>query len=223
MMKNPFRILRPYADKIEVDFLVKADEVSTDAEIKKATGVKKLASLKQKHGKKVVVVRKATSRTKEADGIITNVKGLGLLIRFADCQSFVVYAPEKGVLGLIHAGWRGLVAGVIPEFFKVLKKEFDVDPSEVVVCAGPSLCYGCSDFTDPAKEVPELSAFFDGKFVDLISAADTQLNQIGLKREQVERMSACTRCNPGTMWSYRGGHKEEVQEGYTNCFVAVLR
>jgi copper oxidase (laccase) domain-containing protein len=61
-----------------------------------------------------------SNRTEEADGMITDVPGLALNLRVADCQSFVIFSPKKNVLGLLHVGWRGLISGAIPEFFAVL-------------------------------------------------------------------------------------------------------
>jgi polyphenol oxidase len=223
MQEHPFSNLRPFRDRLDLRFLTKADNVASDADIKRVTGFGTMASLKQKHGKNVAVLREETSRTAEADGIVTDVPGLALLIRYADCQNFAVYAPKHNVVGLIHAGWRGVVAGVIPEFFAVLKREWGIDAADVVVGAGPSLCTACADFTDPAKEVPTLAPFISGRCVDLIAAADSQFAAAGVPPGNIERMAQCTRCNPDTLWTYRGGHREAVRNGYTNCFIAALR
>ncbi|HRH93897.1 MAG TPA: polyphenol oxidase family protein [Candidatus Peribacteria bacterium] len=223
MIDHPFANLRPFTKQLDVLFLDKADNVATDADIKRVTGVATLTSLHQKHGKNVVVVREESSRTLPADGLVTDVKGLSLLIRFADCQNFVIYAPKHNVVGLIHAGWKGVVAGVIPEFFAVLKREWNIAPGEVMVGAGPSLCFQGADFTDPAAEVPTLKPFIGGRCVDLIAAANKQFADAGVPSANIERMPECTRCNPGTLWTYRGGHREEVKSGFTNCLVVTLR
>jgi YfiH family protein len=223
MIDHPFANLRPFAKQLDVLFLDRADNVASGADIKRVTAVDTLTSLHQKHGKNVVVVREESSRTLQADGLITDVKGLSLLIRFADCQNFVVYAPKHNVVGLIHAGWKGVVAGVIPEFFAVLKREWGIGAADVVVGAGPSLCTACADFTDPNTEVPTLKPFIGGRCVDLIAAANKQFANAGVPAANIERMSECTRCNPETLWTYRGGHREEVKNGFTNCLVATLR
>lgn len=223
MQTHPFANLRPFAKQLDVLFLEKADNVASDADIKRVTGAPKLTSLHQKHGKNVVVVRTESSRTQQADGLITDTPGLSLLIRFADCQNFVIFAPKHNVVGLIHAGWKGVVAGVIPEFFAVLKHEWNIGPEEVIVGAGPSLCTQGADFTDPNAEVPTLKPFISGRCVDLIAAADKQFADAGVPRESIERMPECTRCNPQTLWTYRGGHREEVKNGFTNCLVVTLR
>lgn len=223
MIDHPFANLRPFNKQLALQFLEKSDNVVTDADMKRVTGAAKLTSLHQKHGKNVVVVRTESSRTEQADGLITDVKGLSLLIRFADCQNFVLYAPKQNVVGLIHAGWKGVVAGVIPEFFVVLKREWGILPSDVIVGGGPSLCLTCADFTDPATEVPTLAPYIHGRTVDLIAAANQQFAAAGVPATNIERMPECTRCNPETLWTYRGGHREEVKNGFTNCFVVTLK
>lgn len=223
MMEHPFRSLAAFRDQLDLCFLTKEDGVSSDADVKRVTGVQQLASLHQKHGNQVAVVRAQTSRTEPADAIVTDVAGLSLLIRFADCQNFVLYTPSKHVVALVHAGWRGVVAGIIPATFRTLKTEWGIQPQDVLVGAGPSLCTACADFTDPATEVPTLASFTTGRTVDLIAAANAQFAECGVPAANIERSPDCTRCIPGTYWTYRGGHREEVKQGYTNCFVATLR
>ena len=223
MISHPFTNLRAFQDKFDLAFITKADNAASDSDIAKVSHISPLASLKQKHGNTITIVRAPTSRIIEADGIVTDAKGLGIIIRFADCQNFVVYAPKQNVIGLIHAGWRGVIANVIGSFFDTLKREWKIEPADVYVGAGPSLCLQCADFSDPENEVPSLKSRIDGKHVDLIAAADDQLKHVGVPADRIERMNDCTRCQPETYWTYRGGHREEVKNGYTNCFVARLR
>ncbi|MBM3230859.1 polyphenol oxidase family protein [Candidatus Peregrinibacteria bacterium] len=153
----------------------------------------------------------------KADGMITDVAELPLVIRVADCQSFAVYVPEREIIGVLHAGWRGLLAGAIEEFFAVLKREWDVQPSDVWVAAGPSLCQQCAEFTDPAQELPGIDpTFFDGRRVDLRGIADAKLISLGVRKDHIERHPECTRCMPGRYWTYRGGDREAVMKGQSN-------
>ncbi len=224
MISSPFTLFGPaLRDRLRLDFLVKQDAVGNDADIGSVTGSAKTVGLRQLHGNVVHVVREPSSRILQGDGLITDVPGLTLTIRFADCQGLVVYAPGKNVVGLIHAGWRGVIAGVIPSFFLALKEEWDINPDQVLVGIGPSLCLKCADFTDPAKEVPSLQKYTVGRCVDLQAAADDQLKELGVPASAIERSPDCTRCNPDTYWTYRGGHREEVTNGNINAFAAALK
>jgi hypothetical protein len=116
----------------------------------------------------------------------------------------VVYAPERGVLGVIHAGWRGLTSGVLHKHFRVLEEEWNVTPAEVFIGAGPSLCQRCSEFTNPAEELRGIDPkFFDGRLVDLQGIATDQLISLGVPPERIERHPDCTRCKADVYWSYR--------------------
>lgn len=222
MITHPFQILAPYKEEFDLRFLTKEDNVHNDAEIGTLSGAKRTVGLRQLHGSVVHVVREPSSRVLDGDGLVTDVPGLTLTIRFADCQGLVIYAPKHNVVGLIHAGWRGVVAGVIPSFFATLTSEWNIDPTDTFVGIGPSLCEQCADFSEPATEVPSLKEFTKGKHVDLRGAADAQLRKAGVQEANIERSSECTRCMPERYWTYRGGHREEVREGYVNCFAVEL-
>lgn len=178
---------------------------------------KNFVSLNQVHGNRTIVARVPSNRTEEADGVITDVPGLTLTLRTADCQSFMIYAPERNVVGLLHVGWRGLLNGAIPQFFVTLKKEFDIDAAETSIAAGPSLCQKCAEFTDPKKELPLIDLkFFDGRHVDLQGIADAELRTCGVLPSHIERHPDCTCCRSDIYWSYRGGDREAVLTGHTN-------
>lgn len=197
--------------------------VDSDASTARALGVDHVAAVEQTHGSGVVIVHDAKSRHPQADGLITNVEDLTLTVRWGDCQNFVVYAPEQRVVGLLHAGWRGLAAGIIPTFFATMEREWGVTAAQTYVGAGPSLCVSCADFTDPAKELPAAwTAFFHGKHVDLRGVAEIQLTDLGVRPERFERHADCTRCHPETYWTWRGGHKEEMQRKLRNVLACRL-
>ena len=223
MIRQPFSLLRPFADRLDVTLLTKDDGIASDAHVGAMIGTKNLVALHQVHGNRVIKVTGPIARTEKADGMITDVRGLALAIRTADCQQFVVYAPEKNVVGLMHVGWKGLLAGTIPAFFTLLKNEWDIGPADVVIGAGPSLCQDCGDFTDPKKELPGVDhRFFNGKFADLRGIADAQLLEAGVPEDHIDRHPECTRCHPEQYWTYRGGHRQNVIDGKTNVLTCML-
>lgn len=234
MIRSPFAVFAPFADRFEVIEWTKNDPQPHDA--RSVLGVKREADAEQTHGIQTAIVREATRRTAGADGLLTDQTGLALSVRFADCQSFIVYAPEAHVVGVLHAGWRGLalhrseatgaglIAGAIPEFFATLKKEWDISPQETWVAAGPSLCQRCAAFSDPKHELPAIPPqYIDRKCADLRGAADAQLFALGLPRDHLERSPDCTCCHPETYWTYRGGDREAVQRGERNLLACALK
>lgn len=221
MLRSPFSLFGQFSDQIEVALWVKEDARPHD--VIGTLEVNEEAFAEQVHGSRTVVVREAVRYAPGADGLLTDRTGLALSVRFADCQSFVLYAPSKNVIGVLHAGWRGLASGAISEFFATLQREWKIDPKDTWVAAGPSLCQQCAGFSDPAHELPSIpSKFINGKQVDLRGAADVQLFALGLPRDHFERSLDCTCCNPGKYWTYRGGDREAVKRGERNLLACVL-
>lgn len=223
MIDRPFSLFEPYADRIRIAIFSKEDGISSDVDAAGCLGCKRAAGLHQVHGDRTVVMNESHDRTEKADGMLTSSQELLICIRWADCQNFVIYAPQKHIAGLLHVGWRGLVAGAIPAFFVALKENFDVEPAETYVGAGPSLCTQCADFSNPMEELANIDPrFIQGDLADLRSAAEDSFFSLGVPKECFQRHPDCTRCNPNTYWTYRGGHKEQVLKGKTNMLCCAL-
>lgn len=224
MIKNPFTLFVPFADALDVTLLTKEDAMLTDADMRRALKTDRTASAQQTHEDLTTVVREPVERVAGADGLITDTTDLTLMVRMADCQTFVLYAPTQNVLGVLHAGWKGLVAGAIPQFFVTLKREFGIEGKDVYVGAGPSLCERCAEFTDPVNELPGIDPrFFNGRHADLNGIADQMLADAGVWRENIERMTDCVKCGSGDYYSYREGSEVVVNEGRRNVLAATLR
>jgi YfiH family protein len=222
MITNPFPSLQRFSF-LDLQFLRREDNISSDTDIARVTGKKKIVGLWQKHGNIALRVDVPSSRVLQADAIATDTPGLTLTIRFADCQNAIILSPAKKVITLVHAGWRGVRANVMTSTYELLKKEWNIDPQETFVGLGPALCLQCSGFTDPEKEIPELKDLMHDKTVDLRGALDAELASIGVPASQIERMADCTRCHPETYFTYRGGDREKVTSGFVNVFAVTLR
>jgi YfiH family protein len=216
MINAPFALFSRFPG-LTVNLYIKTDDVRGDPG-------ERTVGLNQKHGNRTIVVREPRKRTDEADGMITDQKNLALCLRAADCQNFVMYAPSKNAAGALHVGWRGLLAGAIPEFLKAMTNDWHMSTDELLIAAGPSLCMKCADFTDPARELPSIpNKFISGKHVDLRGASLKQWMDAGIAASHIEYHPDCTRCHPELYWTYRGGDREEVLKGHTNMLVASLK
>ena len=224
MIQHPFSLFAPFADRFDVRLFIKEDAVTSDEELRSLLQTTNTASLRQMHTTTMLTVRAPTARTKQADGLSTNKNHLWLSVRAADCQMIAAYAPEKHVVGLLHVGWKNLIQNAIPLFFAHLSSAWDIDPKQVYVGIGPSLCVDCSVFTDPVKELPGIDPrFFHGRRVDLRGIVDGELDAMGIPAAQRQRLPDCTRCKNEQYWSYRGGDRETVQAGSTNVLACMLR
>lgn len=196
--------------EIRVGIFGKEDHCNSDEECAAKLGFKKTAKLNQVHGNMTYIAEEIQG-IPDGDGLISRTANLALSVRWADCQAFAVYAPEKRILGVLHAGWKGMAAQAITNFYEKLEEAFDVKPEETFVGMTPSLCKACANFSDPLHELPpHLHPFIDGKNVDLQAAADHELDALGIPKRQRERLPVCTRCGEG-FWSWRRDKSEKAR------------
>ncbi|HEX9793742.1 MAG TPA: polyphenol oxidase family protein [Planctomycetota bacterium] len=126
----------------------------------------------------------------ETDGLVTSVRGLPLYVAVADCAAVMVLAPgDRPVLGVAHAGWRGLQAGVLARVVAETCALAGAAPGGCV--AGVSPCIGLAHF-EVGEEVlaaaPERRRVRLGArwHVDLAGWANDQLLGAGLVQGRVE-------------------------------------
>lgn len=94
----------------------------------------------QIHRSDILFVDETTPREPtEADGMVTDVAGLPLVMRAADCSLIVVADPEHRALGVAHAGWRGAARGVVVNVVKALNEHYGSRPSQLKVGVGPTI------------------------------------------------------------------------------------
>lgn len=206
-MSSTFSLFKQFPE-LKVHVFGKEDACKSDEECIHKLGFTNLSKLKQIHSDITHVVHEVPEKILEGDGLVTNKSGLALSVRFADCQAFAIYAPKKHIVGVVHAGWRGVADRALTSFFATLKNHFDVSPQDTFVGEAPSICAKCATFSDPESELPpHMHAFIDGKHVDLIAAAEKELDIVGVPQNQRERLDGCTKCGEG-YWSCRGGDGE---------------
>lgn len=95
----------------------------------------------QVHGSRVAVVSAGDGGciVPDTDALITNTPGVTLLMRFADCAPVLFFDPARRALGLVHAGWRGVAAGIIPTTVNALIATFNSRPAELWAGIGPAI------------------------------------------------------------------------------------
>jgi YfiH family protein len=119
-------------------FFVYDPDISNAARIDLLVGQNlPLAILNQVHGNKVIEVNGGTSG-QEADGLVTNVKGVAIGIFTADCGPLLFYDPLAEVIGACHAGWRGAKAGIIHNTLNAMEN-LGAKRSQIFVSLGPTI------------------------------------------------------------------------------------
>ena len=77
------------------------------------------------------------------DGHATGARGLLLTVTVADCIPVYLAVPQKQVVALVHAGWRGVAARILERGVELLKREAFTRASDIVMHCGVGICGSC--------------------------------------------------------------------------------
>lgn len=160
--------------------------------------------LRQVHGGDVVVVTEPGEHAGvDADAAVTTVPGAVLAVQAADCAPIALLAPE--VVGVAHAGWRGLAAGVVGAAVDAMRER---GATEVRAVLGPCIRPRCYEF-GPADLDVVASRLGGGvrsttargtSALDVPAAVHAALVAAGVV--DVVDTGVCTACSP-VHWSHR--------------------
>ena len=182
------------------------------SEIKGRFELSKMAQLKQVHGTDVVIVDNIENHDDlaEGDALITDLKGVGIAIRTADCVPILLVDKSKSVIAAIHGGWRGTLSEIAMNTVSLIDTKYGVRPSELTAVIGPSIKKCCYEVGgDVASLFEDRFENFDqylfksgtSKYVlDLGIANKLGLQEAGVP--DVEVIDICTKCND-SFYSYR--------------------
>lgn len=178
--------------------------------------------LNQVHGSKVTVINKLIKPSDgvfrpDADAAVTNVPGQTLGVQTADCMPIVIAHNQGLCLGVVHAGWRGLVGGVIENTVQTLVNEYGVSPSNLVAWIGPcihqdSFQVGLDVMQQFKKANSGYVRFFKADIVNGLNETDkwllnlpllasNKLSVLGVNKVYIS--SYCTYANDKLFYSYR--------------------
>jgi len=177
------------------------------------------------HGHNVRVVSRADIGQDDvhADAMITRERGLALTLRFADCVPVMYHDPVQQVIGIAHAGWMGIVAGVLPATVLAMRDHYGSNPRDVRACIGPSIGperfevgEDVADKIQTAIHEPIIThpSGAAKPHVDLWRAAASQLREVGVLHIEIAQI--CTASNTHEWFSHR------AEKGKTGRFGAVI-
>lgn len=179
----------------------------------------------QVHGATVDVVEyedRGTVRP-ETDSLITAAPGVPLLMRFGDCTPVLLCDPVQRVVALAHAGWRGVVAGVVEATIRTMQEQLACDVTTIWAGVGPTIGPCCYEVgADVAEEItyacPASADVTHQRgshiYADLPAAVEAQLRAAGVKH--VEQAALCTACHVDEFFSHR------AENGRTGRFGVLL-
>lgn len=96
----------------------------------------------QVHGCKVAVVDRPDLTRQELEGydaFITNLPGVAVGVRTADCVPVLLYDPVRRVIAAVHAGWKGTVLRISQKALEVMAVKFGTASADVKAVIGPAI------------------------------------------------------------------------------------
>ena len=160
----------------------------------------------QVHGTRVAVVDRPDMTREDLDGydaLVTNLRGVAIGVRTADCVPILLFNPDKSVIAAVHSGWKGTVQRIVQKAIYTMKSQFGAEGKDLKAIIGPSI--GPDSFQvgeDVVKYFKEQgfpldkiwffnegkgdSPIYHGHHIDLIKANNWLLEQAGVAPENIQ-------------------------------------
>lgn len=163
---------------------------------------------------------------KGTDGFYTDEKGILLTLCYADCVPLFFMAPERGMIGAAHAGWRGTVKQIGAEMVELWGME-GIRPQQIFVTIGPSICKKCyivdkrvidlvQNILVDVEEKPYNLVKEDEYCLDLREVNRLVLLKAGVPEENITLTGYCTSCDQDKFFSHR---RDRGQTGRMLSFI----
>ena len=149
----------------------------------------------------------------EADALMSADARAAPAIRTADCVPVLIACTETGVVCAVHAGWRGIVAGVVARAVEALVRDHGADAGAMVAAIGP--CIGRGVYEVGPGVAAEFAAAAGAGFVlppsgsrakehiDCFGAVRAQFAACGIAPRSIDGEELCTVGTAGDFFSYR--------------------
>ncbi len=153
------------------------------------------------------------------DALVTLERRVPLVMLYADCVPvvFVALRPVRGV-AVVHAGWRGLLAGIVGDAAIRLASECACATADLIAYVGPHV--GSCHYEVSEELMSRFSERFGtlaratGRKLDLSAVARKELKRVGMPETAVAVSDVCTVCANDRFFSFRA-------EGLTGRHAAI--
>lgn len=187
-----------------------------------------IIQMQQVHGTNVELVRKQDKGRviKNVDGLITNKKGIVLMLRVADCIPLFLFDPGKQAIGLIHSGWRGTIGKITLVAIQKMMAELGSKPKDIRLYLGPSIQACCNITqskplqTDLPEWKPYITTVKKRWRIDLPAFVKDTAIKAGLNKDKIKSSNICTVMNDN-FFSYKKSKRHKQPEGRFGALIAL--
>ena len=153
-----------------------------------------LAIPHQTHSTNVLFVNSA-GEFENCDGLITANPNIVLSLQTADCIPIFLYDKSTAARGLVHAGWRGVVGGIVSNAIDLMVSKGSI-VENIHVFLGPSICMNCyevgAEVADQFENKNKKKLGGGKWFVNLHGQVECQLLDLGVLASKIKSSPICS-------------------------------
>ena len=225
-------VSRPPYNSLNLGFNTQDQHASVEGNrslLARAFGVNQdaLVTPRQVHGSTILVISEPNEDYShflgvEGDAVITNQPGVLIGVCVADCAPILLCDPEKKVIAVVHAGWKGTAGGLVSKTVAGMRSEFGSDPAQLQAAVGPCIQKCWYEVDGPVQQAflqggltwdACAEASGTGKWqLDLAAANRELLLQAGLSADAIQVSGQCVCCHSEQFFSYRRDKDESGRQ-----------
>jgi YfiH family protein len=169
----------------------------------------------QVHGSEVAVVEEPWGRPPSADAVVTGLTGVTIAVGVADCVPVMLVDPGARLIGVAHAGRRGMQLGVAAAAAQAMR---DLGATAIDAVLGPSICARCyevpHELRDTVAGARPITASVTRTGTASLDVAAGVIEQLAGLTASIDVVPGCT-VESDDLFSYR-------REAQTGRFVALV-
>jgi hypothetical protein len=176
-----------------------------------------LSTVWQVHGDSVRIIRnleEAKDGNFRADAIVSDLDGILLGIKTADCVPILLADAKSHCFAAVHAGWRGTLQKIAMRTLEIMSKTYGSDVSDIVCALGPAAVSRYevgedvinqfrNEFREEADEILRPSSNSNHAFLNLHIANVKLLLKCGISQNNIRVAPFCTMQRNDLFFSYR--------------------
>ena len=183
----------------------------------------------QVHGSRIAIIDRPDLTRADLEGydaFVTNLPGVAIGVRTADCVPILLYDPVHRVIAAVHSGWKGTVLKISRSTIQLMEERFGSRPADLQVVFGPAIGPDSfqvgeevvDKFRDAGFPMPKIWSFqgtgdgspmSGGHHIDLFEANRWILETCGILPENIRVHALDTYQDP----SFFSARREGVQCG----------
>jgi len=187
-------------------------------------------TVQQVHGTEILEATCVLSQEPQGyDIVIADRPGIAVAVKTADCLPILMVEPKLRLVAAVHAGWKGTLQRASQAAVRKIV-ESGGSAANLVVCLGPNMIGRCfevgadvrMDFEREFPAWPVVTPNPKNGEKWLLDVAETnfrQLLEVGIPRNQIDRIDLCTHCCEDLFWSYR---RDGGKAGRMLNFIEIL-